>query len=214
MKRHSAILVAVSVLCLAAFSAGRADAAPITSLPDGRLIPFAAVELKTAGPVVVDGNTTWSSTFAESVFGWTTLYGFTCFPWYDSPPMAALNSSSVGNGPVHTMTFQFTRPVRGVGGLIAWNNFDPPAIIAVYDSSHNLIESTVLGEGGVYYMPPGNFYGFLESSPIISYFTLTDEFIGLRNLTVTSDAAIPEPASILLLGTGLAGLRAWRKRRG
>lgn len=54
------------------------------------------------------------------------------------------------------------------------------------------------------------------------YFLITTGFannsVGEFSNTITGDGnvtpgAVPEPASLLLLGTGLVGLRAWRKRR-
>jgi hypothetical protein len=54
------------------------------------------------------------------------------------------------------------------------------------------------------------FYGFQESTKNISYFTLTDNYIGITNLTVGS---VPEPGSLLLVGTGLLGVIGYGRRR-
>jgi len=41
------------------------------------------------------------------------------------------------------------------------------------------------------------------------------QFAAIDNITIEAGvASVPEPTSLLLFGTGLAGLRAWRKRRG
>jgi len=46
-----------------------------------------------------------------------------------------------------------------------------------------------------------------DSGPYIRYDDLT-----LTSISAVSEP-VPEPASLLLFGTGLVGLRAWRKRR-
>jgi len=53
------------------------------------------------------------------------------------------------------------------------------------------------------------FLGFQETTPI-KYFTLSDAYIGITNLTTQ---AVPEPSSLLMLGSGILGLLGVARRR-
>ena len=100
----------------------------------------------------------------------------------------------------------FTTAVGAVGGFL---NYVPgsnnPTTIAVWDSLGNLIESfnlTFLTNGA---NDTGAFYGFQETTANISYFTMTDNYVAIVDLTTGASSAVPEPSSLLLIGTGLLG---------
>jgi len=212
MKRlFAAVFVAVLL------TVAQAGASVVTSIPGGTVIPFPAVNYFGGGPQTVATGVTWSSSNATnqggSVFGYTGGYGFLGNGFWDGAlgPMAGLNDSTDFYGVTDTMTFAFATPVAAVGGFL---NYAPgsnnPTTVAVWDSLGNLIESynlTFLTGGGT---DSGAFYGFQESTANISYFTLTDNYIGITDLTTGS---VPEPGSLLLVGTGLLGVIGYSRRR-
>ncbi len=135
------------------------------------------------------------------VFGSTGNYGFGPNGCWDSfGPFAALNDAYIRDNVTDTMTFAFSTPVSAVGGFM---NYAPdgntPTIIAVYDAGNNLIESAELtfltGQG----TNTGFFYGFRETSNTISYFRLTDNYIGITNLTTKVIPNAIAPIMLLLL---------------
>ena len=128
--------------------------------------------------------------------------------------MAGVNDSFDAYGVSDTMTFTFATPVSGVGGFL---NYVPggstPTIIQALDSLGNVIESYNLTflTGGA--NDTGAFYGFLEGSPIIKSFTLTDNYVGITNLTVLGTSSIPEPGNLALIGSGIALLGGLLRRK-
>jgi hypothetical protein len=190
MKKILAAGIGISLIVLT----GVAGAGVVTSLPGGMLVPMPAVNYIGPGPQVFEGIQ-WTSTNFDtgSVFGYTGFYGFGSNGTWEGilGPMAGLNSASGVASVIDTMTFEFSMPVSGVGGFM---NYDPNygiPVISVYDSGHNLIESHTLNFSTNGAPNAGFFFGFLEGSAIIKYFTLSDSFIGIANLTVTTTATVP-----------------------
>lgn len=194
-----------------------ASASLVTSLPGGTVLTIPAANYFGAGPQTFSG-VTWTSTNASTqggaVFGYSGTYGFNGNGAWSDLTMAGLNSSTDNTTATDTMTFTFDTPVSGVGGFL---NYVPdastPTTIAVWDTDGNLIESYDLTfyTGGA--ENSGFFYGFLESGATIKSFTLTDNYIGITDLTVAGISSTPEPGSAALLGTGMLMLAGLLRRK-
>lgn len=207
----------VPLLLLVSLIVVQAGATVVTSIPGGTVIPMPVMNYFGGGPITFGPGVTWSSsntTFQNgSVFGYTGGYSYGSNGGWTGAlaPMAGLNDINEFYGVTDTMVFAFASPVSAVGGFLNYfpDGIITPTVIAVYDSSSNLIESFTLSFSTGGGLDTGFFYGFQETTPI-KYFTLTDNFIGITNLTTS--AAVPEPSSLMLIGTGLLGAVGYRRR--
>ncbi|MBV6325000.1 PEP-CTERM sorting domain-containing protein [Duganella sp. HSC-15S17] len=178
----------------------------MTSLPGATTLTMPVLNYFGAGPLNLAPGVDWSSANSNSVFGYGDGYGFADNGRWSGLTMAGTNDQS------STMTLAFSQAVAGVG---AFFNYVPvyygPATIAVYDATHTLIESTTLTfttNGG---QNQGEFHGFLESAPSISFLTMSGAYIGATGFAVQ---AVPEPETyaMLLTGLGLLGVAARRRK--
>ena len=199
----------LATLAVATLAAGTpAMAAVVTSLPGGTILAQPAINYSGVGPQTVAPGITWSANTSSALFGATGGYGLNPNGGWTGPFAYIGLNSALG-----TMTYSFTTPVAGVGGFLSYSALAGSATIAAYDATNTLIESHVLSIS----TPAANdgaFFGFLEPTASIAYFTLSDAYVVMRDLTVRAGAPqdSPEPASLALLAAALCGLGLTRRR--
>lgn len=121
------------------------------------------------------------------------------------------------DGPV---TINFTNAISGFGvfmNYVVEQGYSSVISISAFDSSNALLEtynvlndpiSTPSGTNA------GGFRGILRNSSDIAHIQFYGQGIVLDDLTFQSDAnPVPEPATMLLFGTGIAGLAAVGRRK-
>ena len=134
------LLAATAAAALAA--AAPAAAAVITSLPGGTVLAMQEVNYRGIGPQTVSPGVTWSSTSANSNFGFSGWYGLSANgSWTGLPPYVGLNTSS------GTMTFAFDIPVAAVAGTDGTDGCRPGRPVPVFHL-HARDDDRVLFNGG------------------------------------------------------------------
>jgi hypothetical protein len=105
-----------------------------------------------------------------------------------------------------TILIQFAGLASKVGIGIADSQGGPETIYA-YDSLNNLLESFQAPTGSNVYV------GFDRAVADIKYFKITGDFFAVDDLQFIARTAVPEPATMFLLGFGLAGIAAISRKR-
>ena len=181
-------------------------AAVVTTLPGGTALVIPKTEqLNFAGPATIAPGVTFESTVG-SAYGYTGGYGFgTNGSWEEVIPMIGLDRAD------GSFEIRFDDAISGFLGELNWTTGSAAdSTIAAYDSAGILLELLRLEDSTGNLVGPG-FYGFKRSSADISSIRFSEEFIGVRNITLA--AVVPEPASWVLLITGFAMTGAAMRRR-
>lgn len=106
-----------------------------------------------------------------------------------------------------TIQIEFANFASMVGIGVA-DSSGGPEIFSVFDNAWNLLESYTLTSGL-------NVYNVIDRGGLfdIKYMQITGDFFAVDDLQFDGGNPVPEPASMLLMGAGLAGLASMRRRK-
>ena len=173
----------------------------------------------TFGPKPIPGGITFTSNVISSNSGLGSVlgqggYGLGGNGTFGLPAVYAGLDGTLGY-----MTFSFAAPVSSFGAYMNYVPGNPTfPTISAYDSLDVLIESWSLPVSAPISTPGGfnafAFRGIDVGSPIMSSFRMEGNYV-LAAATKSGDPkpTVPEPASLLLLGSGVIGLGIWARRR-
>jgi hypothetical protein len=119
---------------------------------------------------------------------------------------------------IASITFSFAQPTNAFGGYFSGLEMLPDTITLNYVTVNGTYSLVV--ENATIDDPAVRFFGIIDTDPI-SQITLTVfvpagttnyDWWGLDDVRYASSTAVPEPTTMLLLGSGLLGLLGLRKR--